>query len=203
MTHPDPVPAPTRPAAPGGAPDLLYREHKEDLRSAVRALLADRLPPGAVIAHIDAGRAHDAGLWRILATDLGLAGLLVPDALGGQGAGAREAAVVLEELGRAVAPVPYLTSAVIATEALLACAGSSSGMRPTGPPSRARAPMPRPRRRPSPPAGPRRPMRRGLVPRRPMLRWPPNCSRCSPRGSGSGCSPYRCPAPPVRHAPPP
>ncbi|WEV29428.1 acyl-CoA/acyl-ACP dehydrogenase [Streptomyces sp. 71268] len=127
MTHTDPAPTPLRPAAPSNAPDLLYREHEEDLRSAVRALLADRLPTGAVLAHIDAGRAYDAGLWRVLATDLGLAGLLVPDALGGQGAGAREAAVVLEELGRAVAPVPYLTSAVIATEALLACAGVSNG----------------------------------------------------------------------------
>jgi alkylation response protein AidB-like acyl-CoA dehydrogenase len=52
---------------------------------------------------------------------MGLAGLLVPEAQGGQGATHREVAVVLEELGRAVAPVPYLTSAVVATEALLAC----------------------------------------------------------------------------------
>ncbi|QKW48397.1 acyl-CoA dehydrogenase family protein [Streptomyces buecherae] len=126
MTHQDPAPTSPRPAAPN-TPDLLYREHEEDLRSAVRALLADRLPPATVLAHIDAGRAYDAGLWQILATDLGLAGLLVPGALGGQGAGAREAAVVLEELGRAVAPVPYLTSAVIATEALLACAGAGPG----------------------------------------------------------------------------
>ena len=53
---------------------------------------------------------------------LGLAGLLVPEELGGAGASAREAAVVLEELGRAVAPVPFLTSAVVATTALLAAA---------------------------------------------------------------------------------
>jgi alkylation response protein AidB-like acyl-CoA dehydrogenase len=52
---------------------------------------------------------------------MGLAGLLVPEKLGGQGATHREAAVVLEELGRAVAPLPYLTGAVLATEALLGC----------------------------------------------------------------------------------
>ncbi|MGZ4493963.1 MAG: acyl-CoA dehydrogenase family protein, partial [Nocardioides sp.] len=46
-------------------------------------------------------------------------GLLVPEADGGAGASAREAAVVLEELGRSVAPVPFLTSAVVATAALL------------------------------------------------------------------------------------
>jgi alkylation response protein AidB-like acyl-CoA dehydrogenase len=47
----------------------------------------------------------------------------VPAALGGAGATAREAAVVLEELGRAVAPVPFLTSSVIATSALLGTSG--------------------------------------------------------------------------------
>jgi alkylation response protein AidB-like acyl-CoA dehydrogenase len=46
--------------------------------------------------------------------------LLVPEELGGAGASTREAAVVLEELGRAVVAVPFLTSAVVATSALLA-----------------------------------------------------------------------------------
>jgi len=50
----------------------------------------------------------------------GLAGLLVPEELGGAGASALEAAVVLEGVGRACAPVPFLTSAVVATTALLA-----------------------------------------------------------------------------------
>jgi alkylation response protein AidB-like acyl-CoA dehydrogenase len=45
----------------------------------------------------------------------------VPEEQGGAGARFREAAVVLEELGRAVAPVPFLGSAVVATSALLAC----------------------------------------------------------------------------------
>jgi alkylation response protein AidB-like acyl-CoA dehydrogenase len=51
--------------------------------------------------------------------DLGLAGLLVPEDQGGAGASAREAAVVLEELGRFAAPVPFLTSSVVASTALL------------------------------------------------------------------------------------
>ncbi|MER0247203.1 acyl-CoA dehydrogenase family protein [Streptomyces sp. HSW2009] len=115
----------TTPAAPGpgaaAVPDLLYREQEEDLRAAVRALLADRCPASAVLDHIATDRTHDVDLWRTLAVDIGAAGLLVPEAYGGQGAGPREAAVVLEELGRAVAPVPYLTSAVIATQTLLTC----------------------------------------------------------------------------------
>ncbi|WP_314413627.1 acyl-CoA dehydrogenase family protein [Streptomyces kroppenstedtii] len=102
-------------------PDLLYSEEEEALRAAVRDLLADHCDPAAVIARTESGAPHDRETWKALTEGMGLAGLLVPESLGGQGATHREAAVVLEELGRAVAPVPYLTSAVVATEALLAC----------------------------------------------------------------------------------
>ncbi|MEU3919011.1 acyl-CoA dehydrogenase family protein [Streptomyces sp. NPDC029004] len=99
--------------------DLLYSEAEDDLRAAVRSLLTDRNDTASVLARAEAGAPYDPGLWKALAGDMGAAGLLVPEKLGGQGASHREAAVVLEELGRAVAPAPYLTSSVIATETLL------------------------------------------------------------------------------------
>ncbi|MGW1954475.1 acyl-CoA dehydrogenase family protein [Streptomyces sp. NPDC001920] len=102
-------------------PDLLYTEEEEALRAAVRDLLADHCDAPGVIARTESGTPHDLAAWKALADGMGLAGLLVPEEKGGQGATHREAAVVLEELGRAVAPVPYLTSAVVATEALLGC----------------------------------------------------------------------------------
>lgn len=101
--------------------DLLYSEEEEALRSAVRDLLADHCDAPGVIARTESDAPHDLAAWKALADGMGLAGLLVPEAQGGQGATHREVAVVMEELGRAVAPVPYLTSAVVATEALLAC----------------------------------------------------------------------------------
>ncbi|MFE9438888.1 acyl-CoA dehydrogenase family protein [Streptomyces sp. NPDC006602] len=101
--------------------DLLYSEEEEALRAAVRDLLTDHCDAAGVIARTESDAPHDRSLWKSLADGMGLAGLLVPEAQGGQGATHRETAVVLEELGRAVAPVPYLTSAVVATEALLAC----------------------------------------------------------------------------------
>lgn len=101
--------------------DLLYSEEEEALRAAVRDLLADHCDAPGVIARTESDAPHDLAAWKGLADGMGLAGLLVPEAQGGQGATHREVAVVLEELGRAVAPVPYLTSAVVATEALLAC----------------------------------------------------------------------------------
>ncbi|SNX56717.1 hypothetical protein SAMN06272735_1170 [Streptomyces sp. TLI_55] len=99
--------------------DLLYSEEEEALRSAVRDLLADHCDAPGVIARTESDAPHDLAAWKALTDGMGLAGLLVPEAQGGQGATHREVAVVLEELGRAVAPVPYLTSAVVATEALL------------------------------------------------------------------------------------
>jgi alkylation response protein AidB-like acyl-CoA dehydrogenase len=100
--------------------DLLYSDVEEELRGAVRALLADRATPAAVLARTESGELTDGKLWRALAVDVGCAGLAVPEHLGGAGASWRETAVVLEELGRTVAPVPYFTSAVLATAALLA-----------------------------------------------------------------------------------
>ncbi|MET8815770.1 acyl-CoA dehydrogenase family protein [Streptomyces sp. NPDC004549] len=106
---------------PATEPDLLYSEEEEALRAAVRDLLGDHCAPESVLARVESDAPHDLALWKLLADGMGLAGLLIPEDLGGQGATHREVAVVLEELGRSVAPVPYLTSAVTATEALLAC----------------------------------------------------------------------------------
>ncbi|PWI42045.1 acyl-CoA dehydrogenase family protein [Streptomyces sp. ICBB 8177] len=102
-------------------PDLLYSDVEDDLRATVRDVLTDRCPASAVLARCESDEPYDLGLWRTLAAGSGLAGLLVPEKLGGAGASAREAAVVLEELGGAVAPVPFLGSAVLATTALLGC----------------------------------------------------------------------------------
>jgi alkylation response protein AidB-like acyl-CoA dehydrogenase len=117
-----------RPAAPAAAvptpragriPDLRYQETEDDLRAAVRDLLDDRCPWPSVLARTETNEPNDAALWHSLAAEVGCAGLLIPESHGGAGAGYREAAIVAEETGRAVAPVPYLGSAVVATAALL------------------------------------------------------------------------------------
>jgi alkylation response protein AidB-like acyl-CoA dehydrogenase len=108
--------------------DLLPGDVEDELRASVRDLLADRCPPSAVLPLYDGDRSLVAPLWKALATDLGLAGLLVPEERGGAGASAREAAVVLEELGRAAAPVPFLTSSVVAATVLLEAGGPGDAL---------------------------------------------------------------------------
>ncbi|MFI6416887.1 acyl-CoA dehydrogenase family protein [Streptomyces sp. NPDC050842] len=80
-------------------------EEQDELRSAVRALL---------------GRHAGDAAWRPLTEQIGVAGLAVPEEYGGAGCGAREVHVVMEELGRELSPVPYLGSAVLVVQALLA-----------------------------------------------------------------------------------
>ncbi|MET8048256.1 acyl-CoA dehydrogenase family protein [Streptosporangium sp. NPDC005286] len=98
---------------------LLYTEVEEELRASVRGLLADRCPADAVLKRGESEAPYDMDLWKTLSREIGVAGLLVPEDYGGAGASAREVAVVLEELGRAVAPLPFFTSSVLATKALL------------------------------------------------------------------------------------
>ena len=57
------------------------------------------------------------GLWKQFA-ELGLTGILIPEAQGGAGLGMVEAGLVLEEVGRNLTPSPFLTTAVAAVRAL-------------------------------------------------------------------------------------
>jgi alkylation response protein AidB-like acyl-CoA dehydrogenase len=118
MTSADPRAAGTR--QDHAVPSLLYSDVEADLRASLRALLEDRCPWPAVLERTERSETYDTGLWHAIAAGLGCAGLVVPESYGGAGASYREAAVAAEELGRAVAPVPFLGSAVMATAALLA-----------------------------------------------------------------------------------
>jgi alkylation response protein AidB-like acyl-CoA dehydrogenase len=99
--------------------DLLYGETETQLRAAVRDVLADKAGWREVLARTELAETYDVALWHTLAAEIGVAGLLIPESLGGAGASYREVAVVAEEVGRAIAPVPFLGSAVVATTALL------------------------------------------------------------------------------------
>lgn len=104
--------------------DLLYTDIEESLRSSVRQVLQRRFSSADVAAHYDDTTKGFADVWSELSSDVGVAALMIPEEFGGAGAGAREAAVVSEELGSVVAPVPYLTSSVIAATVLSAARAS-------------------------------------------------------------------------------
>jgi alkylation response protein AidB-like acyl-CoA dehydrogenase len=106
--------------------DLLYSQTERDLAAALADLLKDRAAPADVIARTERAEAYDSKLWRTVAAEIGIAGLLIPEALGGAGASYRELATAAEQFGAFAAPIPYLGSAAVATAALLAAARSTA-----------------------------------------------------------------------------
>ncbi len=92
-----------------------------------RAFLAQRCPPERLqaLALEPGGFAHD--VWKDMAA-LGWPGLLIPPALGGSGGSVLDVIMLVEEMGRACLPGPFVPSAVVAT-AMLTAAGSGSARR--------------------------------------------------------------------------
>jgi alkylation response protein AidB-like acyl-CoA dehydrogenase len=93
---------------------------QEELRSSVRRFLADRVPITAVRELMDAADGGDPAVWKLAGEQLGLQGIAIPEEYGGSGFSFAEQAIVLEELGAALYGGPYLASAVLAANALLA-----------------------------------------------------------------------------------
>jgi alkylation response protein AidB-like acyl-CoA dehydrogenase len=99
---------------------LILTGDEEALRDSVRRFVADRTPLTAVRQLIAAGEPYDAGIWKQLSAQLGVAGLAIPEEYGGAGAGHAAMAVALQELGAGLVPSPLLASAVLAAGTLLA-----------------------------------------------------------------------------------
>jgi alkylation response protein AidB-like acyl-CoA dehydrogenase len=97
--------------------DFRQNETQQELASLTRRILADRVTEDRLREVEAGGDRFDPELWA----DLAGAGILaagLPDALGGAGLGLLEHCSVLAELGRAVAPAPYLASIVLGAGAL-------------------------------------------------------------------------------------
>src|ERR1700756_3765475 len=94
-------------------------EERELLRETVAALLAKHAAPAAVREAMESERGYDESLWRLLWGAGGAAPLVVPEEYGGAGGNLGDAAVVLEELGKALVPSPLLGT-TLAELALLA-----------------------------------------------------------------------------------
>src|SRR5581483_5841962 len=90
---------------------LEFTDEQDELRDGVRQMLARECPMSLVRAVVEKGATPDAdALWKQM-VELGWPALTVPEEYGGLGLGMVELAVVVEELGRVMAPVPYLATA--------------------------------------------------------------------------------------------
>jgi len=104
--------------------DFEWSEEQEQLRESVRRFLETHADPARVRAWWEDPHGAPDEVWKGLC-ELGLPGLLVAEAHGGAGLGMLEAGVVLEELGRALHPGPFLASSVVATRLVAASVDGS------------------------------------------------------------------------------
>lgn len=96
-----------------------FTDEQNELRRIVRSFFESKADEAQVRRHMESPLGYDPSLWVQMSDELGLVGLAVPEAFGGQGFTFVELGVVAEELGRALVPSPYFASAVLASSALL------------------------------------------------------------------------------------
>ncbi len=99
---------------------LAFSTEQRELRESVRRFLADRMPLPRVRELMESADGSDEKVWSYAGSQLGLQAIAIPEEYGGAGFSFVEQAIVLEELGAALYPGPYLASAVLAATALLA-----------------------------------------------------------------------------------
>jgi acyl-CoA dehydrogenase len=94
-----------------------FSDEQKMLRGIARKFLKEHCSPGVVRRVLDSGQPYDQDLWNGIA-ELEWPGTAIPEDYGGIGYGYLELCVLAEELGRAVAPVPFSSSVYLASEAL-------------------------------------------------------------------------------------
>ena len=100
--------------------DFALDEDQVALQSVLREFLTDRSPEAAVRAQLEDTAGYDRDLWDLMAGQLGVCGMAVPEEYGGAGFSFFELGLVLEELGRSLTVSPFFASCIMAAQLLLA-----------------------------------------------------------------------------------
>jgi alkylation response protein AidB-like acyl-CoA dehydrogenase len=99
--------------------NFAFSGEQEEFREMLRRFLEENSPPSEVFRFIESPEGFDPALWKQMAQELGLQGIHIPEAYGGQGFGFLELGIVLEEMGRVLLSGPYFSSVCLAGQALL------------------------------------------------------------------------------------
>ena len=87
--------------------DFAFSEEQEAFREVLRRFGEERWSLAEVRRLLDTPEGYDRSVWKQMAEELGLQGLIVPETFGGQGFGFLELGIALEELGRQLAGGPH------------------------------------------------------------------------------------------------
>lgn len=99
---------------------LILTEEQTMLQDAADGFLNEQAPMAHLRKLRDERDANGVSrdLWRAFG-EMGFAGVIIPEALGGMGLGAVEAGVIAESLGRTLTPSPYLGSSILSAKVLI------------------------------------------------------------------------------------
>ena len=95
-----------------------FSEEQKLLQQTARDYLTENCTLEVGRAVLEGGGTHSEALWKGVA-EMGWLGAAVPEEYGGAGFGRLELALIAQELGRALAPIPFGPSVYLATEAIL------------------------------------------------------------------------------------
>jgi alkylation response protein AidB-like acyl-CoA dehydrogenase len=95
-----------------------FSEEQKLLQKTARDYLAEHCPLATARSVLEGGGSHSDELWKGVA-EMGWLGAAVPEEYGGAGFGRLELALLAQEVGRALAPIPFGPSVYLVTEALL------------------------------------------------------------------------------------
>jgi len=96
-----------------------FTQEQQQLREIVSRFLLDKSPTSEVRRVMATTQGYDVDVWGQLCTQVGLAGMHIPEAFGGAGFGSIELGIVAEEMGRHLYCGPFFSSSVMAAYALL------------------------------------------------------------------------------------
>ena len=99
--------------------NFAFSEEQEAFRTQLRRCFEEHAPTVAVFRAMESADGFDRALWKRLAGELGLPGVHLPEAYGGQGFGFLELGIVLEEAGRVLLPSPVFSTVCLAAGAIL------------------------------------------------------------------------------------
>src|SRR5579862_463065 len=94
-----------------------FSDDQKLLRKTARAYLTEHAPLTLCRAVFESDASYSETLWKGVA-ELGWLGTTIPEEYGGAGFGRLELAVIAEEVGHALAPIPFSSSVYLAGEAL-------------------------------------------------------------------------------------
>jgi alkylation response protein AidB-like acyl-CoA dehydrogenase len=105
---------------------LAFTDEQEELRRTMRRFCEQQSPSAEVRRLMASTEGYSPAVWNLMASQIGLQSLIIPERYGGAGLGYVELAIVLEEMGRTLMCSPYFSTVAMATNALLGTADDNA-----------------------------------------------------------------------------